>query len=47
VVVNLPLGAKVISSSPRPTSTPAGQLQFEFPMTQDIHIMVRFRDSRG
>ena len=47
VTLNLPAGAKVISSSPRPTSTPAGQLQFEFPMAQDTHITVRFRDSRG
>ena len=47
VTINLPAGAKVISSSPRPTSTPAGQLQFEFPMTKDTRITVRFHDSRG
>jgi hypothetical protein len=47
VTINLPAGAKVISSSPRPTSTPAGQLQFEFSMTQDTYIEVRFHDSRG
>jgi len=44
VTVNLPPGAKVISSSQRPTSTQAGRLQFEFLMAQDTYIEVRFRD---
>jgi hypothetical protein len=47
VTLNLPPGAKVLSSSQRPTSTQAGRLQFEFPMTHDTYIEVRFRDSRG
>jgi hypothetical protein len=42
VTLNLPSGAKVIYSSPRPTSMLASQLQFEFPMTQDTYIEVRF-----
>ena len=46
VTVNLPPGAKVISLSQRPTSTQADKLQFEFPMTQDTYIEVRFHDSR-
>jgi hypothetical protein len=45
VTVNLPPGAKVISSSQHPTSTQAGRLRFEFQMTQDTYIEVRFRDS--
>jgi len=46
VTVNLPPGAKVLASSLRSTSMPAGRLQFEFPMTQDTYIEVRFHDSR-
>jgi hypothetical protein len=49
VTVNLPPGTKVVSTTPSLSQASAlakDKLQFEFLLTKDTYIEVRFRDSR-